>query len=313
MKRKFILSVDVEALPARAEAEHVERLIYGRFGKKEAAGIDLMMEMADVHGIPLTMYLDIAETTLYGDEIREVALHIRERGHDLQMHLHPELLPRSFWAKIGFSRPNQMPEFYTFERYAAVLNEFIRELKNASGLNEITSFRAGAFRIGDGGLRALTKFGVPTASNLSYESFVNQKRLPLAPPDATPFHWENGPFEIPITQIKDSDRWRVMALPMKLEDGSYEAWFSRLAEQEMNAPVVFILHSWSLLRRQKDSRLMIGPHKGSIDRYQEILTLAAKYFEPVSMSDYWRAIQRDVDQAPRRRLIDAIAVDENRT
>ena len=47
MSRGYVMiTVDTEAQPQRASKNHVERLIYGRFGEEEL-GIGHMMDVAD--------------------------------------------------------------------------------------------------------------------------------------------------------------------------------------------------------------------------------------------------------------------------
>ena len=90
-KPRCMLTVDVEAMPNRAETAHVDTLIYGRIGGKEY-GIGKMMDIADKHHVKMTFFVDFAEYELYGDEIIHVGEYIFSRGHDLQVHCHYDLL-----------------------------------------------------------------------------------------------------------------------------------------------------------------------------------------------------------------------------
>jgi len=52
-----MIPVDVEAQPRRAPEAPLERLIWGRLPEGQA-GIAEMMDIAERHGVALTMFLD---------------------------------------------------------------------------------------------------------------------------------------------------------------------------------------------------------------------------------------------------------------
>ncbi len=98
MKRRVMLTVDVEAQPARAEREHIDRLIYGNFPGGTDLGIGRMFDIADRYDIRLTCFLDYAEYYLYGDALLDVGRYIVSRQQDLQVHLHPEFIPEAVFG-----------------------------------------------------------------------------------------------------------------------------------------------------------------------------------------------------------------------
>lgn len=66
--RKLMITVDVEAQPGRAEKDHLDRLIWGKFPHGRC-GIGEMMDVADKYGAKITMFLDYCEEYLYGDAL----------------------------------------------------------------------------------------------------------------------------------------------------------------------------------------------------------------------------------------------------
>src|SRR5688572_15837100 len=95
--KRLMITVDVEAQPARAERDHVDRLIWGKYPDSRA-GLGEMMDIADRHDVKLTMFLDYCEKYLYGDALLDVGREIHRRGHDLQLHAHLDFLPPQFWT-----------------------------------------------------------------------------------------------------------------------------------------------------------------------------------------------------------------------
>lgn len=86
-----ILTVDVETpspgtigdlpLPDQLEAQ---------IGK-EGVGLSRMMDIADSFQVPITFFVDVYEYAKFGkDAIRRVVQTIDRRGHDVQLHTHPE-------------------------------------------------------------------------------------------------------------------------------------------------------------------------------------------------------------------------------
>src|SRR5947207_5436833 len=63
-KRRLIITIDVEALPAGRPSNHVDTLIWGRFDGKEM-GIGRIMAIANRYNVPLTFFVDLCETALY--------------------------------------------------------------------------------------------------------------------------------------------------------------------------------------------------------------------------------------------------------
>src|SRR5215211_5686314 len=98
-----MITIDVEARPPRSKTDPLDRLIWGRFPEGEF-GIGRMMSIAERHGVKLTMFLDYAEEHLYGDALLDVGREILRRGHDLELHIHPEFMPDGFFAARGHKR-----------------------------------------------------------------------------------------------------------------------------------------------------------------------------------------------------------------
>lgn len=279
-RRDFLLTVDVEALPGRASRDRVTRLIWGDFGSGQPrAGVLEMAAIAGDAGVPVTFFVDMAETQLYGDGIRDCARILHESGHDVELHLHPELLPMAYWERsVGRTPQRRTQEFFDEAMALEVMTRFSRELTDATGQDGISAYRAGSFRIGKSMLAAQHRLGIPLTSNLSYESFLNQGRVPMAPPDAGPFRWTDGPVEIPITQIRQQADWKVLSLPMKLNGTSYERVLASLAEEDADTPVVMILHSWSLLDHRAGSREKYRPSPAKLDTLGDVVRLAKAHF-----------------------------------
>ena len=290
-RRAFLVTVDVEALPARSDEDHVERLIWGRFDNGEEAGMGRMLGMASAAGVPVTCYLDYAETQLYGDAIHDVGRSIHESGHDLQLHMHPELWPRDYWAALGLDRPRSMQEAYDVPRSRAVLEHGLAMLSEVKPRDQLVSYRAGSFRIGPSTLEAMRDLNLTVSSNLSHRTYCNHRRVPPVPPEQRLFRWDNGVWELPVDQYRAGEEWRVLTLPLKARsEQEMDALLAPIADVADRRPVCFILHSWSLLQKKPDTKLMIGPSDRLIEQYGWLLNIAARRFEPIDVTTLSRRL-----------------------
>lgn len=99
------MSFDVEALPARAENNHVDQLIWGKTSNGEY-GIRRICSILDEYGIKGDFFVDMAGCLLYGDRpMQEICDFLLIAGHEVHVHLHSEWLFRRLHLR---SNPNIM-------------------------------------------------------------------------------------------------------------------------------------------------------------------------------------------------------------
>lgn len=242
----LVVTIDVEALPGRQSEDHVERLIYGNFPGRGRAGIVEMMDIADRHQVKLTFFLDVLEEVLYPTQIEAAAELIVRRGHDLQLHTHPEQMPRAFFAKLGFPRKasNELSE--------AEADALFREVRNIVAdwkVPPFIAYRAGSYRYSQGLVQAMPKAGIAFSFNYNIAG-RSQHGLGLA--NVAMFRWENDVVEIPVSYVDQPE-----AAPVRFDDsvciagaGPRDAYalISRFQQQWRSSNVlVMMMHSWSLL------------------------------------------------------------------
>lgn len=279
MTNRLMITVDVEAFPRRAEKDHVERLIWGRYPDGRG-GIGEMMSIADKYGVKLVMFLDYVEEYLWGEQIQQVAREIHARGHDLQLHSHPENFPDAFWEERGIPRL-KVPGNATNEQADAMF-AFLRERQmQATGVAPI-AFRGGGYRYGPGTVRAMGAHGVRINSSYvatSDNQLFQAGRLPQ-------FAWDNGCFEVPVscmnlykTQEKAyhlnfnhsscSDVRRMMM--------SLEAFYRQMGDQ---AIAVMVMHSWSF-SKELESGHFSAPLAENLERFEQFLQAIAGKVEVI--------------------------------
>lgn len=285
-KPGFIVSIDVEAVTSRADSDHVKKLIFGDFDANGRQGIIEMMDLADNAGIKLSMFLDMVEVEVHGDIINKVAELIHQRGHDLQLHLHPNLLREGYWHKLGMERPNLRRWDYSEELTHILLEDFGHRMKVIKG-NMPECFRAGAFQTSMNWLKSQKRLGIPLSSNHNYASFLNQGREPLAEPNAGIFKWDNDIMEIPVTQLYDGEKWRPFTFPVRnvTDESALRKILEKLStNQNSNTVIVMLMHSWSLLKYSGVGKKFSGVAENKLKKFKILMSIVRDYFEPMTFT-----------------------------
>ncbi len=199
------------------------------------------------------------------------------KDQDIQLHTHPETLPKAFWRKHGLPiSPRYMDEYVDQSRTEFVLRHFGQLLTNITG-KPILAHRSGSFRWNALTIRALQELNIPLSFNQSMRALESGRGV-HGEPDCLPYTWSNGVIEVPVTERWvpgvpgfRPDRWVSLTYPespyFKFGSRPIPAWKHPFAPKP--APVtVVLLHSWSLLERDeaghavyRDDRLLEGYRK----------------------------------------------------
>ena len=286
-KRRLIISVDVEAQPPRAEKDHVDRLIWGRF-PEATAGIGTMMDIAERHGVALTMFLDLCELELYGERITEVGREIVDRGHDLQLHTHPDML-QSQLCPQGIPNPPENLIRVSAVQADCLADFLVDSYFDIAGVQPI-GFRGGGYRYNRLLLDALAKRGVVFDSSYNVGRPTNQPGLLGI---RRQFTWENGILEIPISCVDNFQgtgklvefNFNTSYLPnitdlFEFLDGFY-------GQQGEDALAILVMHSWSLLFLDSTTGHFNRPVLANIDRLKGFLDGLSGAYEVLTLRDLY--------------------------
>ena len=201
------LTIDTEysaGLAARlgvhARQEVFDRSIACRTSRGEV-GIFHQMEVMDAHGIKGVFFVDPMPAIVWGIEaIAAVGEPVLERGHDVQLHLHPEWLEIADEANPlrGLTGRN-MHDFTEAEQVE--LLEIAREYLMLAGAPAPTAFRAGNYGADDATLRALAQVGIRYDSSHAPGITRSDCRISLEPDDQQVVRHE-GATEVPIGSLR---------------------------------------------------------------------------------------------------------------
>ncbi len=289
-KRPVVITIDVEAVPRFELCNHVEYLIWGRFGK-EIVGITRMMDIADEHGCKLTFFIDYCEKFLYPSAFENVSCRIVERGHDLQLHAHMDLLPREFWKKhslekyqIGLS---ELPQ----DR-AEILFDFLIDCAVEMGGVTPVAFRGGNFRFNHEILKVMKGKGI----DLSFNYNINSLHQPNNATNFPMFKWSNDVLELPLAITESGGRMQPFefndfynyGLLTSIRPDRHRAvyrFMEKYFRQFENAVMVMLMHSWSFTDVNPQTGYRTFRDLKLVNDFESFLANLPEQFEIITASD----------------------------
>lgn len=295
----LVITIDVEALPARASQDHVQRLIYGSFPGRGRAGIVEMMDIADRRGVKLTFFLYVLEEVIYPKEIEPVAKLIVARGHDLQLHTHPDAMPDAFFTKLGFARKssNELNESEAAALFAEVSN-----IVAGWGVPPFIAYRAGGFRYSRGLVRAMPAAGIAFSYNYNITG-RSQRKLNLE--NIALFRWENEVIEIPISYIEQPSGVFIQFNDSAyLNTGNLHDAYDLIAEfqeqwQSSNV-LIMMMHSWSFLELKPGTDYFEYEDSAKADLFDQFLASLPRQVRVVSATQLSELVAQGALSAANR-------------
>jgi hypothetical protein len=264
MSKGFVMiTVDTEAQPVRAAKDHVERLIYGRFGEEEL-GIGHMMNVADKYSKKVTFFVDIVADRVYPEEIKRVCEDIVSRGHDVQLHAHPEFADDEFWEELGVPKQAAMNR-WNFKQAKGVIGWMMEECEKW-GIPTPVAIRGGGYRYNTNTLLASGELGI--SLDLNYNHL--HRKIPLKEPSQPQpfnygplpvFRWSNGMIEVPVSSMEMGEDPGHHISRRRFDEGFLrdfgEGLNNRIAryfdEARGTGVLVLLMHSWSFLDLNRDN------------------------------------------------------------
>jgi len=295
--RYALLTVDTEALPRRASQHHIQRLVWGQH-ERGTAGIREITAIGSEFSVEHVFFLDLCAEYDNEQAWGDVVTWLAQAGQDIQLHTHPEVLPKSFWQAHGMRpSPRQMNRFADSARAELVIRHFSERLSGLTG-KPVLAYRAGSFRWNAHTLRALQALGIPLSFNNSMRARV-EGRCSLSQRSNHPFMWSNGVVEVPVTErrvfngFRQPERWVSLAHPPARS-------FRRLGNLNVlgwplftpKPPVaVFLLHSWSLLERDENGHAVYR-NDALLEAYRRTVARIVKDYDVITTSEFLDLLAR---------------------
>lgn len=287
--RYALLTVDTEALPNRATADHVKRLILGEhnFG---TAGVREICAIGNEFNAKHIFFVDICGAQKYYKQIRNVISWLNKDGQDVELHAHPEYISSKFWRKFNFkNRPRFLNLYTDFEKTKFLLSRYSSFISKITG-KKIIAFRAGSFRWNAITLKAMAELEIPLSFNNSMLAMF-KKQNPYSIPTNYPFLWSNGIYEIPVTEKNIFARfthnlWARFQYPLSKYVKYRTGWQSYLpySVSVKDQFLVCLIHSWSLLYRDQHGYEFYRDDK-MLEGYRKLIRKLSLDFDIITSHD----------------------------
>jgi hypothetical protein len=295
-KGYVIITVDTEAQPCRQSADHVNRLIYGRSEHGEF-GIRHMMDIADKYSKKITFFVDIVADLVYPSEVQNVCEDIHSRGHDVQLHAHPEFANDGFWKDLGVAKQGAMNR-WNYDHSKKVLG-WMMERCGGWDIPTPIAIRGGGYRYNSNTLLAAGELGITLDFNYNHL----HRKVPLnEPTQPQPFNygplpvfrWDNGITEVPVGSIRISDDPAYHSSRKRFDEYFLRDFSENLNEHikrffdesRGTGALVLLMHSWSFLGLNDKSGYYEFDGVEKRDAFENFLRELPDEFQVVSAAEF---------------------------
>jgi hypothetical protein len=137
---------------------------------------------------------------------------IRDRGHDVQLHIHPVLKTADWLSK---KRPEVEDDIgaYPVETQVDMLKDGIARLVRAGvPHNDIRGFRGGNYGIDNRTWRAMAEVGLTLSSNYNLNYLGRSCRIGWPRTEIALFDTNEGVLELPISNFRDASGYRHLQI-----------------------------------------------------------------------------------------------------
>ena len=249
-----LMTIDAETYPLTSDwkqdhlASDIKRDLYGEVGG-HSVGLDYQLRTLAKHALKANFMVEslFAAVPEVGPEpLREIVRSIRDGGHDIQLHPHPEWISHVPELDVPFR--SHLLRAYSLDEQEAIIRFATQRLLDAGAPNPV-AFRAGGFAANADTLAALLRCGIRYDS--SFNRCYREDGFQLAPPTsfghATDY---NGVAELPVTVFQDYfSHFRPAQLCACSSAEMIHAL--RSAESEGWDFFVIVSHSFEMIKRRR--------------------------------------------------------------
>lgn len=304
-----LITVDTECSLGGALADdkkrpvNPERAVLGRIGS-EYYGTPLIMDILEINRLRGTFFIEVlASHVVNRQQMADAYGQIVFRGHDVQLHLHPvyhyyklllqgslrhDHLPLNM-DMIGALAPSTQIE---------LLQEGISLVREFTGRTPV-AFRAGCFGASSTTLSALQGVGIRYDSSFS-AAYVGKTCL-IESQHAINTPWQVGDvWEVPITNFETGIGHFRGLKPLDVVAVSWPEMMRVLnaADQLQLSPVVFLLHSLSLVKRADVQCCRMRPDSLVIRRFKALCRYLANNKDRFRTTTFSGPLQLTAANAP---------------
>ena len=243
-KTLLLLTVDTESSMAGLRPLPTEAMVWGRVAGG-TWGIEKLMDCLDARGMKATFFVSTLEELHHGEEhVRRICSAILGRGHDAQLHLHPN------WWKGDFARKRLTD--YSLAEQTELVRLAEEAYHRACGADPI-AHRAGGLLVNADTFRALAANGIPLDASVAIGHIPYDLGEGEAPPSVPR---RLGPvIEVPVTtfaQVRLGPWAPRRHFDLNADSLAELKCVVDQAVRQGAAAVCLLMHSFSLIARNRE-------------------------------------------------------------
>jgi len=249
--KQVIITVDTEGHDG---VDPIKHLIWGKTVDGDECGINRIMDICERFSAKILFFVDIAEAWDYGKEkIADVIRHIRGRGHDVGIHVHPDHMADK--NRLFLWEYTKEDQYEIIKKCTDLYMEVLGERPLA--------FRAGKYGANNETLDILDELGY----RIDFSQFYGQKWCGINPPVAITVPQKiKDLIEIPVTvfrSLKLGKKTRYDKLDAAMDSSEYKHIMTQISSDKRDIVVSLFYHSFSMLAWREH------PDEPVLDRKEE--------------------------------------------
>jgi hypothetical protein len=219
--------------------------VFGRFGSRNY-GIPLIMDFLEEYRFRGTFFTEVFCSYILGDDaVAGMFDHIRRRGHDAQLHVHPAYRFYSDFLKGKARREIDLMFRLPEEEQTELLRDAVALFRQFTGISP-RAYRAGCYGASETTLRALKANGIQIDSSYNLarlDQTCGFRARPLNAPTII-----DGVYEFPVTVFRTTGMAAYKELEVHAVSVREMISAIRALREAGCRDVVLSLHSFSFLK-----------------------------------------------------------------
>ena len=256
-----------------------EKRIFGKI-KQKSFGIQKIIDIGNEFNLKFSFFVECLSSLYFGvDEIKGICDYIQGRGHDVQLHIHPEYL--ALRKRKEFISNKRKPIAFFSRLPLDVQTELVqygKHLLKMSGVKNPIAFRAGSFGANTDTLIALQKCGfiADSSYNMAYDSISNGINKEKRHNDVWLTH---NVFEFPVTNFRQFGScgiWKTR--PMDINGAGFLELKNALMQANAIGPktVTVVGHSFSFIKSYDLQYERVRARKNVVRRFRRLCQYLAE-------------------------------------
>ena len=198
---QVLITIDTELSAALFQVGADADANFARSINCDGYGVGWQMDRLDAHRLTGVFFVDPMPALVYGpDVIARIVELIVARGHEAQLHLHPEWLAWADTQPVGDRRGRSIGDF-SFDDQVTLIT-LARQMLIDAGAPPPMAFRAGNYGANDDTLRALAGLGLRWDSSFNPTCLGDPCQIGLTAHQIDPVE-RLGMTEVPVSAIED--------------------------------------------------------------------------------------------------------------